>query len=151
MPYVRKPRPFAWEAHYEIGFPEIDQQHRVLLGLINRVLEAVGSATQDARLNAAIPELVRFASHHFATEEALMAAHSIDTGLVSEHALAHQRFCTFVLSRLGRLGDPVASVDFARFLISWFEHHIVGYDEPMARALRRAGAAAPAEPTGVAG
>ena len=61
-----------WKAEYLVGLKEIDEQHKELLSLFARIVEAISSEISWSETHYRIVELRTFAEFHFEFEEALM-------------------------------------------------------------------------------
>ena len=79
---------FKWQAKYELGVPEIDDQHRQLLALANLVFEAMESGKAAAVIDRAIAALVLYTQTHFIDEEDLYGA--LNSSLADEHHRLHE-------------------------------------------------------------
>lgn len=128
---------FVWDTRFETGLTTVDRQHHHLVELVNKVGDyLLASSGDEAALESVFAELAAYATEHFAEEERLMAAASID----SRHTLAHtQHHQDFVLQlgsmwrRRGQVSDPAAMLH--GFLASWLTMHILGEDQIMARMI----------------
>ncbi len=71
-----------WNPRFSVKIAEIDQQHKKLIGLINRLHESMQPVSNHDELKTAIKELstqalvinemVEYSSYHFFTEEKYM-------------------------------------------------------------------------------
>jgi hemerythrin len=136
---------FQWDACFETGLPDVDEQHRRLVDHINRFGTLVAAGTIDANIiDAVLDELTTYAALHFRNEDALMSSVGLDTRHVLAHGASHTNF----LAEVGRMREDATSGDLTkaefllRFLIHWLAYHILGQDQTMARqvAAVRAGA-----------
>ncbi len=122
-----------WSPALDTGIADVDREHRQLLRIFNRV-----AATRDAApLRAALRALARYARHHFATEARLMRQWPVDSGHREAHQRAHRRFANFIDRALALVDhEPLAVGDeLTGFLAQWLQHHIMGMDARMARAI----------------
>jgi len=130
---------FHWDAHFETGLAEVDQQHHYLVDLINRfgdLLTQVATVSPGA-LEEVLNELAAYSQYHFKEEEGLMQRAGIDARHFDQHQLVHDSF----LQEVTRLGQTVlqrseAAEPLLKFLIYWLACHILGTDQSMARQLR---------------
>ena len=120
-----------WKKEYAIGIPEIDNQHKTLLGFISEFEREVAG---DAHWNTLYPLLVRareFVKFHFAVEESLMQI--VDyPGLVghkAEHAYVVQRFSDLE-NRVLRLD---MNTELVPMISTWLFDHIIDSDRPLGR------------------
>jgi hemerythrin-like metal-binding protein len=137
---------FVWNSRFETGIASVDQQHRHLVDIINRLGNVLidGKAGSDM-INDLFGELAKYATYHFTDEERLMA----EAGISEQHIEAHRRHHRQFVEQLstmwkGRteLGNPADVLH--GFLSSWLTFHIMEEDQSMARqiALVHQGAAA---------
>ncbi len=80
----------TWDKNLETGEPEIDGQHRELFARIDRLL----AASRDKRSREEVGQMLTFLGdyvvHHFAAEEAMMAAAGYPE--FEAHRAEHARF-----------------------------------------------------------
>jgi hemerythrin-like metal-binding protein len=117
-----------WSDKYLIGQPTIDQQHRGLFQLVNRVIDACEQGGDSELLSDALHAMTSYAQEHFSAEEELMAAHGFpELGLHSEAHLGFvERTATMALKAVG--GDPSILVELAVFLRIWLDQHVLRMD-----------------------
>jgi hemerythrin len=119
---------FVWnEAKLGLHIPEMDQEHLILIALMNKLHDLREKQAERAALAAAMKGLATYTVKHFADEEAYMAR--IQYPGIATHKVVHKqllgRFMDFQHSfeRDGKLGD-----DFFVFLKMWLNAHISGVD-----------------------
>lgn len=125
-----------WDELFRTGHPEIDRQHQVLFGLIDRV--NTGDTSDYAQGIQVVLDLIAYVIQHFAFEEDLMTKHVYPDA--TAHCAAHQ----LLRERVGKLRDDLGTgqVDSAAlqaFLDDWLRHHIGGEDIRLAQHVRFAG------------
>jgi len=121
-----------WTEKMSVGSPDLDEDHKQLFYLTNRLSEiAEGEvSTEDAR--QALYGLVRYALLHFAREEGVMAACGFPEQ--AEHKTGHTRFVATVdefLQRFEKDPDGQATEvcrELFEFLKDWLTHHILIQD-----------------------
>lgn len=118
-----------WVEAMSVGVPRLDRDHRVLIGLINRLGAEGAPPPDDKVIGEVLAALVAYTVFHFAREEQVMEAcgfaetethreeHKL---LAAEVAALHTRF----------LGDrqSIRLEDLLRFLTDWLNHHILLQD-----------------------
>ncbi|MGZ9190073.1 MAG: bacteriohemerythrin [Nitrospira sp.] len=120
-----------WSEAMSVGVSRLDRDHKVLIGLINRLEEASSGGRDDApQVMAEVLEvLVAYTIFHFSREEAVMEAcgypalgqhHEDHVALTQEVQDWQQRF------REGP--DSIAPLDMLHFLKGWLNHHILLQD-----------------------
>ncbi len=133
-----------WNDSLVTGHPKIDNEHRKLVELVNRLGEAMSNGHGKDVCGSILDELIRYTATHFATEEALMAAHRYaDT---ATHKAQHAKLVKDVLDFQSkfRAGSVTVSVSLMKFLNDWLVQHIKGSDKALAKALKAASAASAA-------
>jgi hemerythrin len=126
---------FTWDARFDTGIGSVDEQHQQLVVLINRCGTLLAEkASPFAEVEGLFLELFKYARHHFADEEALMAQAGLDPRHQSHHQGAHADFLEHVLTLHAEVSEdnPDAAVRLVDFLVRWLIYHILGEDQEMA-------------------
>lgn len=133
----------TWGHGLEVGFGDIDVQHRRLVGMLNRLEQAVEQHSAGPVARQVLAELTAYTQVHFEFEERLMERHGLaDHPLASEHRAEHRRLVDDVVAFQERIvaGDDMIDQEILYFLRDWLGSHILGTDRSLAKALRDAGA-----------
>lgn len=129
---------FVWNKRFETGLSSVDEQHRRLFELINRLGDLLMKGAAD-ELAAVIGELRTYARFHFADEERLWQQGCRNACLDAKALAAHlRRHAEFIdqLDRLWLRGDSVEAAErLYGFLSAWLVYHILGEDRGMAEAV----------------
>ncbi len=119
---------FVWDpATLGLNVPEMDREHQVLIGLMNRLHELHTEGAATVTVAKVLDELVSFTKTHFADEEAYMARTGYSE--LKNHALIHKQLLDQVsgyiaqFQKAGKLTDA-----FFSFLKFWLRAHICGID-----------------------
>jgi len=85
------PRPpeLYWRKHYECGVPEIDNEHRELFKIANRLLGSLGSEGQSTEAAPLVDDLLTHIAQHFKHEEQLLEANGFP--MTQSHGQSHQK------------------------------------------------------------
>ena len=130
---------FVWDKSFETGLTQVDEQHQVLVNLINHYSAQIegGRPTDLKRLEGICDELDAYARFHFTEEQMFMD----ELGVDRRHGVAHaQEHADFFLD-LGRMrgeiraGMPAADRHLLEFMTHWLAAHILGSDQAMARQI----------------
>lgn len=125
----------AWSDQYSLGMPEIDDQHKVLFEVLNRLWAGIINRAGRDEMLAIVDELERYTLSHFAAEETFMRA----TGYadLAEHKKAHKAFVDRLAAekKLVLAGGSL-SLDLLKFLKDWLANHILVSDKAYAEAHR---------------
>ncbi len=124
-----------WSEALALGVEVIDDQHRRLVGLINRLGEAL-QESEPVATAAAMDELARYTELHFRTEEGLMDAYGT-TG-AERHRLEH-RLLLADLSSLGSGLENTSVMLALQHLKAWLVRHIESLDRELVTQLRERG------------
>jgi hemerythrin len=117
----------AWKSAYEIGINEIDEQHKVLLGFINKLEEFKTSENKDEILRDVLFNGVEHTKAHFASEESFMEV--IDYPKLAQHKLQHEIFIKEAVGILQKLNMNINAVENLHNLLKdWFVNHIMEHD-----------------------
>lgn len=117
-----------WSDSLSIGIPEIDDQHRVFIGLLNRLDAVSTSEAGKSELREILAEVVSYAEHHFIDEE----RHMVRAGypLVTEHIGKHDAAAAKIHDLLTRDADEIELYRFlSNILESWLTTHIMADDK----------------------
>ena len=117
-----------WGEKYALGLPKVDQQHQVLVMLINRLesLQAAGGPS-GRDLEEILKHLDQYVRTHF-SEERMLERLGFDEA--PEHLAEHRAF----EDRLAELraeylaGDAHVLEHLSTFLGGWLTHHILEND-----------------------
>lgn len=128
------PNYIKWESKFEIGIPVIDEQHKTLVSLCDRLYQeliqnkATGSPMWDESLKAALRECVEYVQTHFKDEEKLMKVS--DYPRFIEHKKMHDTFIKKILDTTGDFEDATIGIafKFVKFLYDWILSHIAHED-----------------------
>lgn len=128
---------FHWNTRLETGNSRVDEQHKRLFSLTNRISEAVGGQAPLPEVSDLVAELVEYAQVHFSDEEKLMATSSLPFEAQGRHIAAHRNFIerVGVIAAKTDLSQTQATGEFLDFLVNWLVTHILKMDHQMALTL----------------
>lgn len=127
--------PLVWSAALEIGHNEIDNDHRAMVGLLNRLQEASERADRVAT-QAVLAELETLTRDHFAREEQLML--DIHYELLARHQKEHVHLFDEVRAQIEEMNEGIVSAAaIAGFIKRWLIDHVETSDRQLAAALAR--------------
>lgn len=117
-----------WTDSFSIGIPAMDQQHRHLIELINKLDQAVRISKKNPATPAILTELVEYTKSHFEAEEKVMKESGYPG--IEEHRAIHQKLLREVTDTMEKVnsGKLTASTNTSDFLQIWLEKHLAGYD-----------------------
>lgn len=129
---------FKWSDDLITGMPEIDAQHRALIGQFNDLIAACAQKKGPEEVGRFVTFLTGYVHRHFDDEERIMADVSY-TGL-ARHQEQHAKFRERLTKLKNNLGQQGATDEVAAEAVwvaaEWFVDHIRQVDMAMAGALR---------------
>lgn len=125
---------FPWNRNFETGIAKIDEQHRTLVNLLNKLAKTLVN-NHFVEVNAAFKELTDYASQHFSDEEEVWAKYFKNDQWLTSHQISHASFLPKVVE-IKNEGDGKALSDIVehiiKFLIRWLAFHIIDSDKRLA-------------------
>ena len=127
---------FPWNKHLETGIALIDEQHQVLVRLINRLAQQHVQGASEVDLNTSLGELTDYADLHFRTEEGIWQATLAGETVLEDHRREHQRFVAHIvkLQAAQPTVTPILEALFA-YLSEWLAVHILEQDKGLAQVV----------------
>lgn len=121
---------FVWDPEkYSVGVQEMDDEHKILIGIMNRLYNRNAGGAPIEELNKIIDELVNFTKKHFTDEEDYMQKMNYPE-LRTHHAL-HLDLFRELQRHIDefREGQMQIRRNFFDFLTAWLAAHIIGVDK----------------------
>lgn len=111
------------------GVPEMDEQHRVLVQLLNETYELLRQGKREEAREKLINGVVAYVDFHFKAEEAFQK--EIGFPEYEAHCRIHESFRKQALAWVeeARAGDPQAIREIVSMIWSWFFRHIAVKDK----------------------
>ena len=115
-----------WHDSYSVGIRLVDDQHKELINLTNRLHEAsvMGWDKSKVAFMSAIRGMVDYVGYHFSTEEKIMER--VNYPDYKSHKKEHSDFVKEVLRQVQdfQAGQKVSANDLVQFLKDWVLAHI---------------------------
>lgn len=129
---------FEWQQEFESGIASVDQQHKRLISLVNKIHDAVEAGNADAEVNQTLNALVDYARFHFSDEERFMV--DIPSYDSNRHQRQHQVFVDELSSLMLEYGQSgkLTGLQLASFLKGWLMDHFLKDDRDMINQYRAA-------------
>ncbi|MDR3044509.1 MAG: bacteriohemerythrin [Desulfovibrio sp.] len=117
-----------WSPSFSIGIKSIDEQHKILIDLINEVHDAMRQHKPAHVMLDVVGRLKEYTVKHFREEEDLFSRHGFPE--THEHKEQHRAFEKKVAEFEANLkgGIPTVGMDVVRYLKDWLVKHIQGAD-----------------------
>lgn len=124
---------FLWKPSYELRIPEIDIEHRYLVGIINELYEKMKDGRGYELVDQLVDRLIEYAEKHFATEESFMRSSHYPGR--EEHEREHRRLREQLLEMERRRRDvgDLSTIELMTFLCDWLRAHITTIDKEFGR------------------
>jgi diguanylate cyclase (GGDEF)-like protein/hemerythrin-like metal-binding protein/PAS domain S-box-containing protein len=129
---------FPWNEHFNTGLSVIDEQHRKLVEILNKLASNIAYNSNEAVLCQVFDELIDYTDYHFQTEEALWHQYLPNDDLDSSHQKVHNDFIATVLKlKNSQDSRPLSEVaeETLEFLARWLASHILETDQHMAHII----------------
>ncbi|MCB1866400.1 MAG: hemerythrin family protein [Chromatiales bacterium] len=121
-----------WSAELSVGIDEIDEQHKVLVGLLNDLHEAIMQRHGNEVCRGILDRLLEYTRIHFTVEESLMRIlHYPD---YENHKHEHDELSRQATELVAKLDGKKHAISFEliHFLKLWLTKHIMESDKAYA-------------------
>ena len=129
----------GWNDSFKIGISWVDDQHKVLFGLINNLYTTYGKSKSKSQLKHVLDELLDYTIYHFGNEEEVFK--QINYEGTEKHLVQHKRFIDQIKSFREEFnaGDVSVALDVVHFLQDWLVTHIQRTDKAYVQAFKEHG------------
>ena len=121
----------TWSDKLSCGIKIIDDQHKILVGLVNQMFNHVsGDAPQERDyFSKIIQEIISYVKSHFATEERILLGTKFSG--YADHKKRHEDFVHNIIKSVHdyEAGKHFSLSAFTRFLRDWILSHIALMDK----------------------
>ncbi len=130
----------TWGPMRQIGYGDIDAQHKRLVEIVNALDEAMRTGKGRDVVAKVLTELIKYTQFHFAFEERLMDQYGIASS--AAHKAEHRKLIADVGAFKAKFDTGTASVttELMAFLRNWLSNHILKTDKGLAKELLAKGA-----------
>ncbi|MCK5876777.1 MAG: hemerythrin family protein [Candidatus Marithrix sp.] len=117
-----------WDEELSVGIQEIDEQHKILINLINRLFNEALFKNNAAVTSETLTELIQYTIIHFSVEESLFRI--FDYPDYEVHKAQHEELTKQVIALRDRveLGEEITT-ELIVFLRGWLKKHILQEDK----------------------
>ncbi len=118
-----------WTSAMSVGVPELDEDHRVLIRIINQLADAERDENHASILRQSLYSLLRYAEFHFAREEKVLAVCEFPG--MTHHKGEHRAFTEHMRKLAADLDDDelptgeIVNQELLTYLKDWLNHHIL--------------------------
>ena len=124
-----------WDSSVEIGHEKIDEQHKALVEIINRLHAVCAVKSAQCDFKPTMMELYKYTMYHFTEEKLLMS--KANYALRPMHKLEHDKFVQQldILAEKAKAGSCIGTETFT-WLVGWLLDHISVTDKKLADCLK---------------
>lgn len=128
-----------WNESYSVGIKRIDEQHKKLIVILNKLYESFVDQTTGQKLKEIIDELIDYTQYHFKTEEDLFKQSAYPDN--DKHIEEHSEFIVKVtrFKTEFEAGKTNLTFQLMNFLRNWLINHIAISDQEYAGHFRSKG------------
>jgi len=130
---------FNWSNQYSVNIKQIDEQHKILIGIINELHDGMKAGRGKEVMGPLINKLVDYTVFHFSFEEKLFTSNGYPEA--SSHKNTHAALVKKVneLKKDYDSGKAILSMEVMNFLKEWLSGHILGTDKKYSSFLNSKG------------
>jgi len=120
---------FKWNNTFSVGVASIDDQHKILINMINDFYDNLKNRTNNENISILINEMKKYAQVHFDYEESYMLKFNYQD--FDLHQKQHHIFASKVKDFEEKFnnGTLILSFEITSFLKEWLKHHILVEDK----------------------
>ena len=128
-----------WDASLSVGNEKIDKDHEVLVGIVNKLDDAINQAHGNDVISDILSELSDYIGYHFEHEEQIMRRHHYPASdeHVQEHSDLIKGLDTLVYEF--EASPTTVTADTLEFLKHWLIDHVRGCDMKLGSFLQGKG------------
>lgn len=116
-----------WSENYSVGLNEIDEQHKKLLAIINKLYAAFTDRVEDKVLGEILDEMADYTEYHFKTEERYFIRFNYSG--IKEHLEKHKIYVDKIKGfKEDFEKNRKITYSVINFLSKWIVDHIQGTD-----------------------
>ena len=117
---------FEWKQENSVGVVEIDNQHKHIFELINRLYDSISNQKTYEEIDKVLSELVDYSKTHFKVEEDYFNQFNYINK--DEHVVLHHYYiakvATFIIEKYSEKTKFALSLEVIDFLEDWWINHI---------------------------
>jgi len=119
-----------WSDQYSTGIHEIDTDHKALMVLANRCIDACNSSEQRKEIRLILNGLLDYIKSHFQREECIMKVCGYPD--LTKHQQLHQILINEVEEKVKEFGlGNLTAKSLLEFLVNWLTGHVKGENKLM--------------------
>lgn len=128
---------FKWHESFSVGHETIDEQHKILFGILNRAYSASLEKRDETEIRVILKELASYTKYHFATEEELFSEfnYAESEAHIAEHSLFIKGLDNF--NSMIETNPALAAIKLTTFVQKWLIAHTVKSDKMYRQMFKR--------------
>ncbi len=113
-----------WDDKYSVGILMIDEEHKKLIGILNKAILAKEHNDNPEEIKEILSEMIEYSDEHFSTEEACMIKFNFPE--YQSHRNEHLDFTDKTIASYNKLvrGDYQIANELPEYLKQWLANHI---------------------------
>ena len=117
-----------WEDKFSVGISLIDEEHKKLIGILNKAIFAKEHNSNTEETKEVLGEMLEYSQKHFSTEEAYMIKFKFPE--YQFHKNEHLDFTNKTIATFNKAikGDCDVANEILEFLKQWLVNHIQSID-----------------------
>lgn len=130
---------FPWNENFNTNLEEVDQQHQVLVKLLNQLASHVAFKSEALTLKEIFSELMDYTAYHFQHEETIWSEYLAGDPIEVAHRKMHRSFIDMVVDKSKKISseDQDAIIEeLLSYLTRWLATHILETDRYMAAVVQ---------------
>lgn len=133
------PKIIEWEDRYSVGVKLIDDQHKVLVDIVNSLIGLLASTPTKEKVDEIIARILDYKEFHFTTEEGYFKEFNYEKK--DEHIAIHNKFnSTLEKIVADSKGDSIVlAFNLVDFLEDWLIHHFMIEDQKYVKCFHEHG------------
>jgi len=116
-----------WQDDYSVGVKEIDDQHKKMFDLINRLYESIKESKDRKLREEFLQELSNYGKFHLKTEEDYFEKFKYPQK--EEHVKIHDLYRNKIKEFVNKKDDIFLSFEIIDYLEDWWLEHITSVDK----------------------
>ncbi len=113
-----------WNDKFSVAISMIDEEHKKLIGILNKVVFTKGNNSNPEELREVLREMAKYALKHFKTEETYMK--ELNYPGYQNHKKEHEDFFDKTLEYFHKAGNEYRHIlhELHEYLTQWLVNHI---------------------------
>ena len=114
-----------WEQKYEFGIPEVDEQHKKWLSILNKFYDSMGNGDLNNKMKSLVAEALDYTVYHFNEEEKLMEKMKFPH--LNEQKRMHKEIVNMLSAFKKDIENKktIISMSITNEMKKWFKEHIL--------------------------